>query len=474
MRKERDERLAKSGGGGIEPYRSPFLSRLVHASGWAIIVCGFLLLYLFVRARSFGDSKNREIEKARDSIEAAHDSESAPLGEVSAQKEIEPDPNQRTIEITMKRGDNLFDLLVKEGIPPTRIHELVDAAYAVHDLSRLRQGQTFTLDFDIRDGQAYRFETDLGGDHCLVIEREGEELKAHKQPFDFEVRKRAVSGSISDSLFLAAEAAGIAPSLTLALAEIYAWDIDFHVDMREGDSFLVLYEEKCLDGIFSRHGRILAALIVNRDRPYWAFRFENSSGRSDYYDENGRSLRKAFLKSPLQYTRISSGFSHRRFHPILKIYRPHLGIDYAAPLGTPVRSIGDGRVTYAGWKGGYGRYVEIRHNDTYTSTYGHLHRIAKGIKTGKYVTQGHVIGNVGSTGLSTGPHLDFRLLKNGKFINPLKVNFPDADPVSKEDMPEFKRQVEELLAELEREDSFMTISELVDGAKAATGDRTSS
>lgn len=357
---------------------------------------------------------------------------------------------QESVKAKLRKGDNLFDLLIREGIASTEIHELVTAARRVHNLSRMQQNQTFSLDYDNRNGQILRFETDIDSDHYLIVEHDGEKLHARKEAYEFEIEYEVVSGTINESLFLAAHEVGLPPVLILELAEVFAWDIDFHVDMRRGDTFQVLYEKKCLDGRFAHLGRILAAVIVNRDEPFWAFYFVGKSGNPDYYDNEGRSLRKAFLKSPLKYRRISSGFSFRRLHPILKIYRPHLGIDYAAPTGTPVRTIGDGRIKYAGWKSGFGRYIEVRHNDTYTSTYGHLHRFAKGIKKSKYVEQGKVIGYVGSTGLSTGPHLDFRLLKNGRFINPLKVNIPDADPVKEEDMPDFKKRVEELLAEIER------------------------
>jgi murein DD-endopeptidase MepM/ murein hydrolase activator NlpD len=355
-----------------------------------------------------------------------------------------------TIQAKLGKGDNLFDILIKNDIDSREIHELVTAARCVHNLSRMRQDQTFCLDFDTRDGRILRFVTDIDQEHRLVVERNGQGLESRKETYEFEIKHEVVSGTIHNSLFLAATDAGLPPILILELAEIFAWDIDFNVDIRQGDSFDVLYETKYLNGEVSHRGGVLAARVVSQNKPFWAFYFQDSTGKSDYYDQAGRSLRKAFLKSPLTYRRISSGFSYRRFHPILKIYRPHLGVDYAAPTGTPVRTLGDGRIKYAGWKGGFGRYIEVRHNDIYTTTYGHLHRYAKGISKGKYVEQGQVIGYVGSSGLSTGPHLDFRLLKNGQFINPLKVNFPDADPVRAEEMEAFKKITESFIEEMER------------------------
>jgi murein DD-endopeptidase MepM/ murein hydrolase activator NlpD len=281
----------------------------------------------------------------------------------------------------------------------------------------------------------------------LIVQRQDESLTARKEIFEYNTRHQLAVGTIKDSLFLAADAAGLPASLTMSLADIFAWDIDFHVDIRTDDSFAVLYVERYLKGRSSQPGRILAAGIENKGKSYWAFSF-GQDGKEAYYDQDGRALRKAFLKSPLKYSRISSTFSHRRFHPILKTYRPHLGVDYAAPAGTPIRSIGDGKIAFAGWKSGYGRYIKIKHNNTYASTYGHLKSFAKGIQRGKHVRQGDVIGYVGATGLATGPHLDFRLLKNEQFINPLKVNFPSADPVAKEEMTEFKKQVEQYLLEI--------------------------
>lgn len=183
---------------------------------------------------------------------------------------------------------------------------------------------------------------------------------------------------------------------------------------------------------------------MNQHKVFTSFYFTDNSGRSSYYDKNGKSLRKAFLKSPLRYRRISSYFSKRRFHPILKIYRPHYGIDYAAPIGTPVESIGDGRITVIGWKGGYGRYIKIRHNHTHETAYGHLSRFAKGLKKGSKVKQGDVIGFVGSSGLSTGPHLDFSVTKRGRYIDPLKIESPPALRLSTKDKERFNAVITQM------------------------------
>jgi murein DD-endopeptidase MepM/ murein hydrolase activator NlpD len=354
--------------------------------------------------------------------------------------------HRQNMSAEVRKGDNLFDLLKRKGIPPVQIHELVSAARPVHNLGRLQEGQVVLLDYDQHEEKIHRFETALQ-ESRLIIERQEEELVAREEAFDYEIRRRVVSGVIEDSLCLAADKAGLPLPVTMALADIFAYDVDFNVDIRANDSFVVLFEEKYLDGRPVQTGRALAAGIENKGKRLWAFYFEDGA-RGDYYDEHGHSLRKAFLKSPLKYTRISSRFSKNRYHPVLKIYRPHLGVDYAAPKGTPIRSIGDGRILFAGWKGGYGRYVKIRHNGTYSSTYGHLDKFAKGIARGKQMRQGEIIGYVGATGLATGPHLDFRLLKNDKFINPLTVNFPDADPVSKEALAQFQGQVKQYVLEM--------------------------
>jgi murein DD-endopeptidase MepM/ murein hydrolase activator NlpD len=238
-----------------------------------------------------------------------------------------------------------------------------------------------------------------------------------------------VKGHINSSLYESMLAIGERPSLIINYAEILDWEIDFFTETQSGDSFFVLVEKKFCDSILIDYGKIYALRYKGKIGDLYGFYFCDPNGHKDFYNYEGQSLRKEFLKSPLRYSYISSYFSRARLHPILKIVRPHRGIDYVAPAGTPISAIGDGVVSYAGWKGSYGHFVEIRHARGFTSRYGHLRNYGKGIKTGQRVRQGQIIGYVGSTGLATGPHLHFELLRNSSWVNPLKVIVPRAEPV---------------------------------------------
>lgn len=239
-----------------------------------------------------------------------------------------------------------------------------------------------------------------------------------------------VNGTINGSLYESIVSMGESVELVFDYADIFAWVIDFLTEVQNGDRFEIMFENKYIDNRCVENGKIIAASYRGEIGDYFAFYFKDPDGREDYYDEEGNSLRKQLLKTPLQYRRISSYFSLRRFHPVLKYYRPHYGIDFAAPIGTPVSSVGDGHVIFAGWKGGYGNLVIISHPNSYKTYYAHLSKIKKGIVSGAKVKQGQVIGNVGSTGLSTGPHLDFRIKKYGKWVNPLKIDLPPAEPIN--------------------------------------------
>ena len=235
------------------------------------------------------------------------------------------------------------------------------------------------------------------------------------------------------------------------LAEIFGWDIDFILDIRQGDSFQVLVEKRFRDGEPAGYGRILAAEFTNQGETFNAVLFQDGERAPDYYSLDGRSLRKAFLKAPLSFSRISSGFSMRRYHPIAKTWRAHPAIDYAAPTGTPIKTVGDGVVSQKGYTRGNGNYVKIRHNNGYETLYLHMKGFAKGLRNGGRVKQGQVIGYVGATGLATGPHLCFRMRKHGAPVNPQKVKAPSVAPVSAENLDTFRLHAETLLAQLEED-----------------------
>jgi len=260
----------------------------------------------------------------------------------------------------------------------------------------------------------------------LRVLRQGEELRADVLTRSLETRTAVVAGTIRSSLFGAVEAAGEDDQLALDLADVYAWDVDFNTEIQAGDSFRLAVEKQVADGAFVRYGRILAAELVRGERVLRAVRHEGGAG-TGYYDPEGRPLRKAFLRSPLRFTRISSRFSRSRLHPVLHVRRAHLGVDYAAPAGTPVSAAADGVVTTAGWLGGYGRTVKVRHANGYETLYGHLSRID--VRGGQRVAQGDRIGAVGATGIATGPHLDYRMSRNGQFVDPLRQELPPAEPV---------------------------------------------
>jgi murein DD-endopeptidase MepM/ murein hydrolase activator NlpD len=238
-----------------------------------------------------------------------------------------------------------------------------------------------------------------------------------------------LEGKIESSLFGAVESAGGRPSLAVGLAEIFRWDVDFLRDLRRGDTFVVIVDEQRVDGEFYRYGTIFAARFINNGKILNAVIFPDTDGRLGYYDLDGVPLRKMFLRSPLKFSRVTSRFSHSRFHPVLKRRMPHYGVDYGAPVGTPVHATADGTVTLVGRNGGAGHMVRVRHPNGYETNYLHLSRYGRGITRGARVTQGQIVGYVGSTGLSTGPHLDYRVKHNGRWINPLTISSPPVQPL---------------------------------------------
>jgi murein DD-endopeptidase MepM/ murein hydrolase activator NlpD len=270
-----------------------------------------------------------------------------------------------------------------------------------------------------------------------VLSRDSGGLRAECWPLDRTVHRAVVKGRLETSLSEDLYKHRVGDALVGKIAMILAWDINFFIDPRTGDRFQILFEKEYAEGQFVGYGDVLAVKYVNSGRTHWAIGLENDEGELEYYNLDGRSVQKQFLKAPLRFSRISSGYTYRRRHPILGIVRPHLGIDYAAPRGTPVYAAADGKITFAGTKSGYGRHVRIAHGGAFETYYGHLHAIRSGIRSGVRVHQGDLIGTVGATGLATGPHLDYRMRRHGSFINPLTVQLPSKEAVPPEAMDRF-------------------------------------
>jgi len=324
------------------------------------------------------------------------------------------------------------------------IHALREQVKPVYDLGKIRAGQR--LRFRNPAGGAWTsFDYDIDADSYLLVRRTADLFQAEIKPFPYEFRTAFLWASIEDSPIAAVNEAGEDDFLALELSDVFGSDIDFHTDIRKGDSFRIVYEKKFLDGKFSGYRNVLAAEFTNQGKTYRAFHYTYpDTGKSDYFDADGNSLRKEFLKSPMKFGRITSRFTSRRFHPIRKIYRPHYGVDYAAPIGSPVQATGDGTVTAADWNGGAGRMVKIRHANGYETSYLHLSRIAAGVRVGARVGAKDIIGYVGSSGESTGPHLDYRIAYHGKYVNPLGWKFRPAEPLRKEFLELYKAEAKNL------------------------------
>jgi murein DD-endopeptidase MepM/ murein hydrolase activator NlpD len=341
-----------------------------------------------------------------------------------------------------------FNALLQDlGITPENAARLTASAQSVFNLRHLRAGNKLSVGRSVLgEFRAIKYRIDT--DRVLLISPKGNDFHSEIQTIPSETQVKGVAGEIHGSLFESVIDAGEKPELAMRLAEIFGWDLDFYTDPRPGDTFRVVVEKKMLsNGEMSSYGRILAAEYVNGNHPYRAVLFHDPSGSPAYYTPEGKSMKKAFLHSPLKFAAvITSHFSQNRFHPILKQYRPHLGIDYAAPSGTPVQTIGDGRVIFAGPKGGAGNLIEVQHTNGYTTYYMHLSRLL--VHSGQRVEQGERIGLVGMTGLATGPHLDFRIQRGKDFLNFERLPLPPSDPVSKRDWNDFLGMRDEAMAQM--------------------------
>lgn len=358
-----------------------------------------------------------------------------------------PGVQQEVIQGEVKGGSTLSRSLAEKNIPPSWI-DLIVSKLRLHVDFRKIKGGTYRLIKDA-EGKLVTFVYEEGPTEVYEVLRDAQGYRAQKKEIPLETSRVKVIGEIRSSLFEAMEAAGEQEPLTLSFAEILAWEIDFYKDVKEGDRFKVLVEKLYKADEFIRYGRIHA---VEYQSGSWRVRGIEYQGH--FYHEDGTSLRKAFLKTPLRFNRISSRFSRARRHPILGGMLPHYGVDYAAPPGTPVWAVADGVVIGCDWSGGFGNQVILRHKNGYTTYYGHLSRYGSGIRLGARVKQKQIIGYVGSTGLSTGPHLDYRLAKDGRFRNPLKESFPSGLPIAKEEREAFEKRRGGVMAWLEGDAPF--------------------
>ncbi len=351
------------------------------------------------------------------------------------------------VEGKIKKNQVLSTILLKHHIPWPEIDRLVKKAKPTYSVRKLSSGKNFTV-LCKKDSteKAQYFIYEPNSIDYVVYDLRGEMKVEVKQREVREVR-REVAGVINSSLYQTLMDIKCSPALAMELSEIYAWSIDFY-RIQKGDRFKVIFKEQYVEDTRVGVGKVETALFEHHGETFYAFPFEQNK-TVDYFDENAKSLRKAFLKSPLKYGRISSSFSRRRYHPVQKRWKAHLGTDYAAPKGTPILAVGDGVVSDARYKKFNGNYVKIKHNSTYTTQYLHMSKFAKGVKRGKFVRQGQVIGYVGSTGLATGPHVCFRFWKNGKQVNHRREKLPPSLPVEKKLMPQFKVVKDSLKKELD-------------------------
>ncbi len=346
--------------------------------------------------------------------------------------------------VMVKSGDNLTTLFRRVGLTPQDVYRIGKATKNSKSLTKLMPGQR--LDFVINQGRVEKIlhiKTLLEQDLITRNSEGGYNIdKILREP---EVRHKFAKRTIQNSLFVDGQKAGLSQKKLMELANIFGWDIDFALDIRAGDSFAVLYETKFLDDKPFGEGKILAAQFINQGRIVNAIRHKDGN----YYSDKGYSMRKAFLRSPVDFFRISSKYNLSRKHPILKVVRPHRGVDYAAATGTPIKASGDGKVIWRGTKGGYGRTVIIQHAGIYTTLYAHMSKYNSKVKKGSRVKQGQVIGFIGSSGTATGPHLHYEFRVNGVHKNPLKVKFPNVQPLNKKQMQSFAPRAQDLLEQLQ-------------------------
>lgn len=385
-------------------------------------------------------------------------SEAALLEEQTGSTEPQETEALTTITYNVKNGDTLSSIFSRAGYDDKLIYKIFSGDKQNKQLANIHPGQQ--LSFEIQDTRVpLQIKLQLNKLESIVATADDNgDYRYSKEVIEPEVRTSYAAGQIDSSLFLAAKSAGLDEAVIMGLANIFGWDVDFSLDIRSGDKFNMVYEELYLNDEKIGNGKILAANFTNQDHTYQAVLYTDSDGRSSYFTPSGQSMRKEFLRSPVEFARISSHFNLKRKHPVLHKIRAHKGTDYAASTGTPIRATGDGTVIHAGRKGGYGKAVIIKHGQQFTTLYAHMSKYGRGIHNGSKVNQGQIIGYVGSTGLASGPHLHYEFRVNGVHKNPLTVSLPQADHIPKSEMEQFRTATAPALNQLETYESTYQVA----------------
>ena len=341
------------------------------------------------------------------------------------------------VEYTVSTGDIPAEVFQSNGkLDANDVVSLLDASKDVYNFTNIKIGQKLRFYFG-EEEKTKRIEYDRNNEALIIVERKDDEFSAREEKISYEISQSIARGKIENFFYVDAMEAGLQEATVLEVGDIFSFDIDFTTEIQKDDEFVIVYEKRLRDGDVAPDGKVLGAKFINSGTSYFAYYFDNG-GKGGYYDAEGRLLERQFLKAPLSYRHISSGFTGARMHPITRKVSAHYQIDYAAPTGTPVVASANGTVASAGWENGWGNIIRLIHDNGYTSHYGHLSAYAKGLRSGMHVSRGQIIGYVGSTGWSTGPHLDYGVKLNGSPVNPLKLDLPKGEPIVGEQIKLFE------------------------------------
>ncbi|MEB0080171.1 peptidoglycan DD-metalloendopeptidase family protein [Pseudomonas sp. CCI3.2] len=455
-------------------------SHLLAASGIAALLSLALLVFPSSDVEAKKTTRNHDLETsadqlteqqdAQDPLQATPEPSASPFAQIensandpqenaeaaqTTRLSVAKNPGHK--EVIVSKGDTLSTLFERVGLPAGAVHEVLASDKQAKQFSQLKRGQI--LQFELSpDGQLEQLHSKVSDLESISLAKTDKGYSFSREITKPTVRTAYAHGVINSSLSLSAQRAGLSHSMTMDMASVFGYDIDFAQDIRQGDEFDVIYEQKVVNGKTVGNGNIVSARFTNRGKSYTAIRYTNKQGNTNYYTAEGNSMRKAFIRTPVDFARISSLFSMGRKHPILNKIRAHQGVDYAAPRGTPIKATGDGKVLLAGRKGGYGNTVILQHGETYRTLYGHMQGFAKGIQAGANVKQGQIIGYIGTTGLSTGPHLHYEFQVNGVHVDPLGQKLPMADPIAKAEKQRFLQQSQPLMARMDQEKATMLAS----------------